>query len=217
MDEMRIKERESHGKELEATEGLDKLSTEHAALSAKAKSLEKDNAKLTADNVALVGHANIKQKIQMHAKVKDENNLLKQEKLEAQKLLLHQKKIIERLSRGTGAGANADKENLAAQAIAEEDRLQAALTESEREGRVVRQSVLTLFNLLTPETAPASPAPLSEHKARDWAGQTASAATTLEGILRKGRQQTQDIQASALRIRLLEQQARIHAATETAV
>jgi hypothetical protein len=38
---------------------------------------------------------------------------------------------------------------------------------------------------------------------RDWAAQTTAAATTLEGILRKGRQQSQDIQASALRIRLV--------------
>ena len=46
MDDMRTKERESHAKELEATEGLDKLTTEHAALTTQAKSLEKDNAKV---------------------------------------------------------------------------------------------------------------------------------------------------------------------------
>jgi hypothetical protein len=43
--------------------------------------------------------------------------------------------------------------------------MQAALTESDRERRVAQQSVLTLFNLLSPEgAAPPSPAILGEHK-----------------------------------------------------
>jgi hypothetical protein len=207
--------------------------------------------------------------------------------MEREKLLAHQKKLIERLSRPAGGGAGADKENQAAQAIAEEDRLQvgpgppktfvslrwhvkplpllplslplslplrlasprppyraallqpttqpapkplragyalcarrraaprgrtpraagqAALTESEKEARGLRQSLLTLLNLVSPDAAPASPAPLAAHKpgaARDWAAQSEKAAAALESLMRERRQQQQDIQASELRIRLV--------------
>ena len=69
MEKLRTKEREAHRAEVEAREALDKMSSEHAALGARVQALEKDNAKLSEDNVALVGHSNAKQKIQMHAKV----------------------------------------------------------------------------------------------------------------------------------------------------
>jgi kinesin family member 15 len=43
--------------------------------------LEQENAKLTAQNTKLIGHQNPKQKIQLHMKIKKENDQLKQEKL----------------------------------------------------------------------------------------------------------------------------------------
>lgn len=39
--------------------------------------LSKENAKLNKQNNKLLGHSNPKQKIQLHIKIKEENNLLK--------------------------------------------------------------------------------------------------------------------------------------------
>jgi len=72
----------------------------------------------------LVGHSNLKQKIHVFNTVKDENNALKKEKADAERLVAQQKKVIERLQLASGA----DKENACLFAkIDHEERLQVLL------------------------------------------------------------------------------------------
>jgi hypothetical protein len=52
---------------------LDKVSRLHDEGSKVIAALQTEVQRLTEENVHLVGHTNLKQKIQMHAKVKDEN------------------------------------------------------------------------------------------------------------------------------------------------
>jgi hypothetical protein len=52
---------------------LDKVSRLHEEGSKVIAALQTEVQRLTEENVQLVGHTNLKQKIQMHAKVKDEN------------------------------------------------------------------------------------------------------------------------------------------------
>jgi hypothetical protein len=52
---------------------LDKVSRLHDEGSKVIVALQTEVQRLTEENVHLVGHSNLKQKIQMHAKVKDEN------------------------------------------------------------------------------------------------------------------------------------------------
>jgi regulator of replication initiation timing len=52
---------------------LDKVSRLHEEGSKVITALQTEVQRLTEENVHLVGHTNLKQKIQMHAKVKDEN------------------------------------------------------------------------------------------------------------------------------------------------
>ena len=69
----------------------------------------------------MVGHSNLKQRINIFNNVKDENNTLKKEKAEAERLVAQQKKVIERLQAHSGA----DKENACLLAkIDHEERLQ---------------------------------------------------------------------------------------------
>ena len=74
-----------------------------------------------AGNGQLVGHSNLKQRINIFNNVKDENNTLKKEKADAERLVAQQKKVIERLQANSGA----DKENACLLAkIDHEERLQ---------------------------------------------------------------------------------------------
>jgi hypothetical protein len=68
--------RELQEKDAAATENraaLDKLTRLHEESSKVVSALQTEVQRLTEENVQLVGHTNLKQKIQMHAKVKDEN------------------------------------------------------------------------------------------------------------------------------------------------
>lgn len=78
---------------------------------------------MLADWQQLVGHQNLKQKIQMHAKVKEENNQLKKEKAAFEKIVAQQKKVIERITQAAG-GNEQDKENCLLSKIDQEEQLQ---------------------------------------------------------------------------------------------
>ena len=68
-----------------------------------------------------MGHSNLKQRINIFNNVKDENNALKKEKAEAERLVSQQKKVIERMQVHSGAA----KENACLFAkIDQEERLQ---------------------------------------------------------------------------------------------
>lgn len=71
-----------------------------------------------------MGHSNLKQRINIFNNVKDENNSLKKDKADAERLVAQQKKVIDRLQVTSGA----DKENACLFAkIDHEERLQVSL------------------------------------------------------------------------------------------
>ena len=72
-----------------------------------------------------MGHSNLKQRINIFNNVKDENNSLKKDKADAERLVAQQKKVIDRLQVASGA----DKENACLFAkIDHEERLQVSLS-----------------------------------------------------------------------------------------
>lgn len=81
-----------------------------------AEQLMKDMQELRAVNSKLIGHNNQKQKIQHHVKIKEENNLLKREKLQLQEAMLSKDAQIRRLMEQMGikkkdSKLSLDKEN----------------------------------------------------------------------------------------------------------
>jgi hypothetical protein len=80
MGRMMSEEREMYRRNEELHKTVATLQAQLAATSAEKVLMEKEIALLTDQNTQLVGHQNPKQKIHLHAKVKEENVLLKKER-----------------------------------------------------------------------------------------------------------------------------------------
>ena len=219
-------EREAAAEALKHRQALENVQTEKKALADRIAVLEVDNAKLSAENVQLVGHSNLKQRINIFNNVKDENNTLKKEKTDAERLIAQQKKVIERMQMASGA----DKENACLFAkIDHEERLQSALNQSENEIRSLRKHLLTLVHHVqtslgqTPLAASLEVTPCNQSevpqalcdssnkgfKQRDWCHDVKETERIIDALTTHIQQQSREVAGANLKISLLEQSVRI--------
>ena len=226
---LQTSEREAAAHAIKHREKLEMAEAEIKAMADRMLVLQADNAKLSAENVQLVGHSNLKQRINIFNNVKDENNALKKEKTEAERLVAQQRKVIERLQVQSGG---ADKENACLLAkMDQEEKLQAALKESDAETRALRKHLLTLLHHV--QTSAAN-TPLGTSlkvsgsfesgrevlcdnnkglKQRDWGSDVRETERIIDALTTHVQQQQREVAGAQLKIHLLEQSARIIAPT----
>jgi myosin protein heavy chain len=228
LEQLQQSAREAAANALKHRERLEMVEAENKALTDRVGLLQADNDKLSAENVQLVGHSNLKQRINIFNNVKDENNALKKEKNDAERLVAQQKKVIERLQAQSAIGA--DKENTCLFAkIDQEERLQSALKESEKETRTLRKHLLTLLHHVQTsaantslaaalklngcdETAVSKEILCDSNKAmkqRDWSSDVRETERIIDALTNHLQQQQREVAGAQLKIHLLEQSARI--------
>jgi DNA-binding transcriptional regulator YbjK len=110
--------------------------------------LQTEVQRLTEENVHLVGHTNLKQKIQMHAKVKDENQKQKVALAKLEGDLIAKERTVKRLQQELERlrGGPSDRENATPVNFSEEERLRVVLNKKEDEARRVRAGLHALLS-----------------------------------------------------------------------
>jgi len=82
----------------------ERLKEELTKLKLELEKFKADNGRLCAENLRLIGHQNVKQKIQHHMKIKKENDSLRQDKIALEKEVKRLRELTKRGSKKQGIG-----------------------------------------------------------------------------------------------------------------